>query len=389
MTGGGDSASTLDALLGSRCLVFVGPGGVGKTSTSAAVAIEAAHRGLRTVVLTIDPARRLANALGLPEIGSVEREIEADAFTQVGLTPPKGRLSAMMLDIKEAWDDVVTRYHPDPKERQKLLNNRLYHALSTALAGSQEYMAMEKLHRLAHRTQDRPDLIVLDTPPATHALDFLEAPNRIVEALDNDATKWLLEPRQNSRRLFGAGSGLFIRTIGRFTGIELLEELAELLGAFSLMFDGFRERARAVRALLARDDTCFCIVGQSSSSGRVDVASFAARLRERDLLVGALVLNRATVHPFADGPGDPAGLRQAVASVGGTPDFARRLIENADAALARSQEERAGAEVLVREHQRPVVTVPQLRGDVHDLESLDLLRQALADPSAWLRASPA
>ncbi|MEO1228328.1 MAG: ArsA-related P-loop ATPase [Myxococcota bacterium] len=365
-----------------RSLVFVGPGGVGKTSTSAAVAIEAARRGRRAVVLTIDPARRLANALGLPEIGSVETDIPPEAFQRAGLTPPAGRLSALMLDIKEAWDDVIHRYHPDPVQRQKLLDNRLYHALSTALAGSQEYMAMEKLHRLAHRTEDRPDLIVLDTPPATHALDFLEAPNRIVDALDNDATRWLLEPSKGgrglSRRMFGAGSSLFIKTIARFTGIELLEELAELLGAFSSMFDGFRERARAVKSLLAEPETRFCVVGHPSSVGLVDARSFVERLDERDVHLAAMVLNRATVDPYSEGSADPEGLRRAVASVGGSRSLAERLEAVAEDAARIAREERAGARALAEDFaRRPVVVVPELPRDVHDLESLEQLRRHL------------
>lgn len=375
--------SALGPLLdGARSLVFVGPGGVGKTSTSAAVAIEAARRGRRAVVLTIDPARRLANALGLPEIGSVETIIPPEAFERAGLAPPEGRLSALMLDIKEAWDDVIHRYHPDPVQRQKLLDNRLYHALSTALAGSQEYMAMEKLHRLAHREEDRPDLIVLDTPPATHALDFLEAPNRIVDALDNDATRWLLEPSKRgrgvSRRMFGAGSSLFMKTIARFTGIELLEELAELLGAFSSMFDGFRERARAVRSLLAEPETLFCVVGHPSSAGLADARAFIERLDEREIHLAGMVLNRATVDPFAGSEADPQGLQRAAAQVGAPPSLVARLEQvGADAARAAARE-RVGAKAISEElGGRPLVVVPELPRDVHDLESLERLRQHL------------
>lgn len=390
-------------LSSSRCLVAVGPGGVGKTSTSAALAIEAARRGQRAVVLTIDPARRLANALGLPEIGSVETDVRPEAFARVGLEPPAGRLTAMMLDIREAWDDVVTRYHPDPEGRERLLRNRLYHALSTALAGSQEYMAMEKLHRLSTREEDRPDIIVLDTPPATHALDFLEAPNRIVDALDNDATRWLLEPyrgrKRLSRRVFDTGSSVFVRTVARLTGVELLEELAELLGAFSAMFDGFRERARTVKALLAREDTQFLVVGSPSRVGLADVRGFVERLDERQVHVGAVIVNRCAVDPFETRSEAPQVLRAAIAAAGGPEDLALRLEENAREAAARARLDHEGAVELASElggkgarseaggppngaaPARPVLRVPELRRDVHDLESLEHLRSYLFERS--------
>ncbi len=355
-----------------RCVVCVGPGGVGKTSASAAIAIEAARIGRRTVVLTIDPARRLANALGLPEIGNVETAIGPQAFTAAGLEPPSGKLTALMLDIEEAWDDVLERYHPDPEARRTIRENPLYHALSTSLAGSQEYMAMEKLHRLATREDDRPDLIVLDTPPAQHALDFLEAPSRIVEALDNDATRWLLEPRTGagrlSRRFFDAGSSLFIRTIARFTGIELLEQLAELLSGFSSMFEGFRARARAVKALLSRDDTVFVVVGHPGAPAEVE--GFVATLTERDLAIGAVVLNRGTPRFSLD----PSA--EAVAEASG--DLAECVLDAARTAARKSQTE---AHVAARlENTLPVRLVPELSGEVSDLASLDALRDRLFSP---------
>lgn len=373
---------TMDAVIErTRCLVCVGTGGVGKTSTSAALAIEAARRGKRTVVLTIDPAKRLANALGLPEIGSVEAEVSAEAFRAAGIEPPSGKLTAMMLDIKEAWDDVVTRYHPDPEQRQKLLDNRLYHALSTALAGSQEYMAMEKLHRLAMREEDRPDIVIVDTPPAAHALDFLEAPNRIVEALDNDATRWLLQPYQGkrrlSRRMFDAGSSLFIRTIAKFTGIEILDELAELLGAFSAMFDGFRNRARAVKELLAQEDTVFCVVGAPSETGLADARAFSERLAERELRLAGVILNRVTTDPFSLEPSRREALDAAVAEIGADSGLAERLADNAERFRARAEAQKSGAEALEAAIERPVWTVPELPRDVHDLEGLERVRSSL------------
>ena len=371
-------------LLENRCVVCVGPGGVGKTSTAAAMAMYAAAAGKRTVVLTIDPARRLANALGLSEIGSEERPVSPAAFEKVGLTAPQGRLTAMMLDIKQAWDEVIRRYHPDEDRREKLLSNRLYQAMSTALAGSQEYMAMEKLHALATRTVDPLDVIILDTPPANHALDFLEAPTRMVNALDNDATRWLLEPYKSqgrlSRRIFDAGSTFFIRTISKFIGTEMLEDLAELLVGFQGMFDGFRERAKVVARLLGAPDTAFVVVSTPSPIGVQDADAFVSRLRDRDLRVGAVVLNRGTNDPWPNGRPriDLDELRDTIAQRGGSEALATRLFAAAASDHERAQTEQKAATDLAASFPRaPVVIVPELSQDVHDLRGLSEIRDAL------------
>lgn len=373
------------ALDRARCVVCVGPGGVGKTSTSAAIAMEGAARGRRTVVLTIDPARRLANALGMPSIGNVEREVDAAAFEAANLSPPEGRMTAMMLDIKQAWDDVVTRYHPDPAKRKKLLENRMYVAMSTALAGSQEYMAMEKLYQLASRKEDPLDLIVLDTPPSNHAVDFLEAPSRMLNALDNDATRWLLEPytsrKRFSTKIFDAGSSFFLRTISRFTGAELLQELAELLAGFSGMFDGFKERAKAVSAILGADDTSFFVISTPGAAGAEAARQFSRRLAEHEIHVGAAVLNRATIDPFlGEAVPSPAALEAAVRAAGGTDDLARRLYDEAERARVVAAAHRESAASLVGDVPGPVLLVPQLGRDVHDLVGLHQLRNHLFRP---------
>jgi anion-transporting ArsA/GET3 family ATPase len=373
-------ADFLDPLLESaRCVVCVGPGGVGKTSTSAAIAMQAARLGKRTIVLTIDPARRLANALGLPEIGNEEAEVGERAFAAVGLPKPKGRLTAMMLDIKRTWDDVINRYHPDPERRTKLLANRLYVALSTALAGSQEYMAMEKLYELAVRTEDPLDAIILDTPPANHAVDFLEAPSRMLNALDNDATKWLVEPYKErgriTQKLFDAGSSFFIRTISRFTGAELLDELAELLVGFQGMYEGFRARARATREILEAEDTQFLVVSKPEDRTVVEAGVFRDRLVERGCRVGGIVLNRATFDPFRGATPDPTAFEQELLAANGSSDLSRRLSAVAEAARRAAAKHAAAARMLAdRVEGIPVTLVPELPRDVHDLVGLEALR---------------
>jgi anion-transporting ArsA/GET3 family ATPase len=370
------------AIAAARVVMCVGPGGVGKTSTSAALALHAAATGRRVIVLTIDPARRLANALGLPEIGNEERVISKLAFEAAGLPVPKGRLTAMMLDIKRTWDETVLRHHPDPERREQLLNNRFYQTLSTALAGSQEYMAMEKLHELSARRHDPLDLIILDTPPSTNALDFLEAPSKMIDALDNDATRWLLEPYtargRVTARLFDAGSSLVIRTLGRFTGVEVLQELAELLSCFQGMFEGFRQRARSVRTTLADERTIFLVISAPRPGPLAEARAFRDRLAADHFRVGALILNRAHVDPFgASPPVSIDRIREVISAKGGETSLADRLSSAADLAHRLAKAEASAAAALGREVHLPVVLVPELDRDVHDLKGLEDLRRGL------------
>ncbi|MBK8013446.1 MAG: AAA family ATPase [Deltaproteobacteria bacterium] len=383
-----DAAALATMLRTSRVVVCVGPGGVGKTSTAASIALSAARSGRRSLVLTIDPAKRLANALGLPEIGHVESDVSQSAFRAASLPVPAGRMTAMMLDIKTAWDEVVARHHPDPSGRQRLLQNRLYVALSTALAGSQEYMAMEKLFELSTRREDPLDLIVLDTPPAEHAIDFLEAPSRILDALDNEATRWLVEPFQASGRIskkvFDAGSSFFIRTIARFTGTELLQDLAEMLSEFQGMFDGFRARAQAVRMLLEASDTAFAIIGGPRKDALDAVAAFHERLRQRGARVGMVVFNRVETEVLGPCAGlDEEALAGYVGAAGGTPDLMRRIVRLAEATDARYREEQRRIDALLpRLGDTQVVRIPELGQDIHDLRGLDILARTMFSAEA-------
>ena len=224
-------------------LVCVGSGGVGKTTVAATIALRAAVDGKGSLVCTIDPARRLANALGLDALGNAETPIPAAAFEKAGLQP-KAAMRAMMLDMKRTWDELIERRAP-PDKRDKNLSNRFYQSMSSALAGSQEYIAMEKLWEL--RTQRDYPLIVLDTPPTAHALDFLDAPNRILDFLDNEAAKWLLTPAlaagKVGLKLFNLGSSYVAKTLTKFTGVETLQGLAEFMSSISGMNQDFRERA--------------------------------------------------------------------------------------------------------------------------------------------------
>jgi anion-transporting ArsA/GET3 family ATPase len=321
-------------------------------------------------VLTIDPARRLANALGLPEIGNRETRIADDAFRATGVEPTTAPMSAMMLDIKEAWDDVIQRYHPDPERGRRIAGNRMYQALSTALAGSQEYMAMEKLYQLARREEDPLDRIILDTPPAHHAVDFLDAPHRIIDALSNDATRWLIEPFRRGASGRSIGASFFVRTVSRLTGTELLQQLADMLEAFQAMFDGFQERAKAVRGLLESDETRFLVVSGPSDDGLDEARAFVERLRERSARVGAVILNRA--HLPLELPSDGhSELRAAVHHAGGTDVLVEALVSQARTEARRAAEERERARDLGATLGLPVVVAPELPTDIRDLRGLD------------------
>ena len=382
-----DSTALHETVHRAKVIVCVGPGGVGKTSCSAAIGIHAARQGRRVAVLTIDPARRLANALGLPSIGNEEKDIPRSAFEQVGLEPPKGRISAMMLDIKTAWDRVVQNYHPNPTERDRLLNNKFYRSLSTSLAGSQEYMAMEKLYELVHRKEDPLDLVVLDTPPAASAVDFLDAPSKMLGALDNDATRWVLSSSTSSRgigRLVGISTSLFSRTIGKFTGTEVLDELSVMLQGFSGMYEGFRERARAVSEILGDPRTIFLVVSAPKAGPLRDAEQFARNLMSRQLTIGAFLLNRATYDPFTNPNSelDSAELIEKLQSLGGSDALASLLEREAKFRQSQASREIELVHKLSRSFSGLQTSlVPEFPGDIHDLIGLNLMENKLFSSS--------
>ncbi len=368
------------ALAGKKVLVCLGSGGVGKTTVAAALGLRAALAGQRVLVCTIDPARRLANAMGLTALGNVEARVPDHAFAEAGLAPA-GELHAMMLDVKRTWDDLVTRHAPDPARRDRILRNRLYQQMSAALAGSQEYMAMEKLYELA--TDRDYDLIVLDTPPTAHALDFLDAPDRIIDFLGNDAARSILMPALGAGRLglrlAQFGSSYIARTLARFTGGKLLEDLSEFLAGFQGMYDGFKERAAAVRGLLARPDTGFVLVASPSPISIGEALSLHERLHAEGMPVAGLVANRVTpdLWPGEALPDEAALLAALAAGEPGDAALAGRLART----LAEHQLlARADAAALARLFAAAPVAravVPRLEQDVHELAGLARLAERL------------
>lgn len=375
-----------EALATKRVVTCVGSGGVGKTTTSAALGLRAAMEGRRTLILTIDPARRLANSLGLSALGNVETRIDGAQFERAGLTP-KGELWAMTLDQRRAWDDLVTRYAPNAERRDRILQNRFYRQLSTKLAGSLEYMAMEKVYEL--EKSGAYDLVVLDTPPTAHALDFIDAPNRLVDLFSHDVARRLLEPAMGASRIglsiVNIGSSYVLKTLSRFTGADMLHQLAEFFAAFQGMYEGFKERAAATKALLAGPKTGFVLV-TGPQQHTVDEAIFFAReLQRAGIGVTAAVVNRVHEDPFAEGgahaPNEIAlALAKARVPNEGDPHLADRLATTLHElqVLARRDVREIGR---LRETTgvRSTWVVPRLARDVHDLEGLWRINQALRE----------
>src|SRR3954447_1391420 len=240
----------LDRLVAERkILVCVGSGGVGKTTTAAALGLAGARAGRKTLVLTIDPAKRLANALGLDTLGHDEQEVPLSKLEPIlhhaGGVEKRGSLHAMMLDQKRAFDEVVARYAPDPAARQRIYDNRIYQQISSRLAGSHEYAAMSKLYEIAR--EQRYDLIVLDTPPTATAIGFLDAPDRVSAAIDSPAIQWMVKPYlaagKFSLKAVGMGAAFVMRRLARFVGSAFLEDMARFFVEFNTILAGFRERA--------------------------------------------------------------------------------------------------------------------------------------------------
>ncbi len=258
-----------------------GSGGVGKTTTAAAIAVEAASLGRRACVVTIDPARRLADALGLGELTNEPRRVEGKW---------SGELWALMLDTKTTFDALVTQYATDPAQAERIIANRLYRNVSGALSGTQEYMAMEKLHEL-HAT-GRFDVIVIDTPPTRNALDFLDAPRRITRLLDNRLFRLLIMPTQSYLKLVGAATQRILRTIARVVGAEVVDDAVAFFEAFEGMEQGFRDRAQAVITLLSDDATAFVVVASPRRDATHEAVFFADKLIEAGLGVDGVIVNR-------------------------------------------------------------------------------------------------
>jgi anion-transporting ArsA/GET3 family ATPase len=358
----------LGALLDRHSVVVcTGAGGVGKTTTAAVLAMEAAHRGRRACVVTIDPARRLADAMGLAGLTDTPAPVDG---------PWPGELWAMMLDTKSTFDALVAAHATDAEQAQEILGNRFYRNISGSLSGTQEYMAMEKLYEL--HAEDRFDLVVVDTPPTRNALDFLEAPRRLTRFLDHRLYRILVAPTRGIARAVNLAAQTFLRTVSRVVGAEVVEDAIGFFSAFDGMEAGFRERAASVVELLSDETTAFVLVTAPRRDVVEEAHFFADKLADAGIDVRALIVNR--VHPrFSAAP--MAVLRRRADALSGTAlaPFARNLAEFS--AIAATEE--AHLEGLTgRIGSAPVVRVPFLDTDVHDLAGLDRIAAHLFPDAA-------
>jgi anion-transporting ArsA/GET3 family ATPase len=375
----------LDALVDTRGVVIcAGSGGVGKTTTAAVLALEAARRGRRAVVVTIDPARRLASALGLSTLSDAPTEVHRGHWDAGATAAPSGRLFALMLDTKSTFDRLVLTYSASAEQAQRIYDNRFYRNLASALSGTQEYMAMEKLHEL-HETGEF-DLIVVDTPPTRHALDFLDAPARLLRLLEHPLFRVLMAPTRAGMRAAGFALRTLLRTIARVVGSEVIDDVIAFFRAFEGMEEGFRARAHAVEALIADPETAFVLVTSPQRDAIEEAGYFTARLAERELHVSTLVVNR--VHPrFTDRAASE--LRElARACTGDGPGAAvRALLESLADFQVVATHERAHLDAL-GEHVAPdvVVYVPYLARDVHDFDALAEVGANIFGPDAEIRS---
>ena len=368
---------SLAEVLGShRVVVTVGSGGVGKTTTAAAMAVQAAMDGRKVLCLTIDPARRLANSLGLDEMTTSEQDVPTALFETHGLRC-KGSLSAMMLDTKRTFDDLVERHASNVEARDRILNNQIYKYVASSLAGTQEYMAMEKLHEV--RKDPTWDLVVLDTPPTASALDFLTAPERLIDAIDSPAMRWFLQVFEGAGKeafgLVGRGATVLLRGIGKITGIEFLEQVAEFVSGINDLFGGFKERAEQVSDALRSPEVAFVLVTSPDPLAIGEARFFSDKLQDAGMKREAIIINQ--VHTLIPEPkiseeAQLTELRETLPDSIDAADIYPRLSEALKVERRWAMADRVEVERLNEQvgSDTDIVEVPAFDEDVHDLAAL-------------------
>lgn len=395
-----EPSSSMASLLATReVIVFCGSGGVGKTSTAAAAALTAATRlGGKVLVLTIDPAKRLADALGLEAFGNVARRVPLDVYAELGVEP-QGELWAAMLDTKRSWDELVLRHAPDEATAYRILDNRMYHNVTSRFVQSHDYIAMERLYDV-HASGEY-DLIVIDTPPTRNAIDFLEAPARMAEFFGGRLLRWLTMPYRlgggRGGRVFNAASKPFYQMADRVLGSQFLQDISEFFLNFQSMYSGFSERAQAVEQLLHDRRTTFAVVTTLEGAPLREAELFCRELTARDLDLGALVLNKVLPDYLHSSDGDRAaevfgrdsetmGLELAGLGIDALDDAtanARVLRTLGDSfrryEVVAQREAELRSELTRRSPTSPdvVVSVPAFSADITDARALVRIGEAL------------
>src|SRR5918998_1281744 len=378
--------TSLEPLLAAKEIVICcGSGGVGKTTTAAAAAaMAAAHLGGKVLVITVDPARRLANALGLERFGNVETQVPPELFTAAGVEP-RGELWAAMLDTKQSWDELVRSHAPDAGTRDAILANPLYDNITGRFVQSHDYIAMERLYEI--HASGRYDLIVVDTPPTRNAIDFLEAPERMADFFSSRLLRWLLVPYRS--RLVNAASRPFYQVADRILGSAFLQDIADFFILFQSMYDGFVTRARSVERVLEDRRTTFVVVSTLEPAPVREAEFFVRALTERRLHLGALVLNKVLPDSLLD-PGaavaarrlceEPGAVAAALPPEVGPPATVEPVLRevgqsflNFSVVAAREAATRADLGVAPE----VVATVPYQDEDIVDLDGLRRLGSAL------------
>jgi anion-transporting ArsA/GET3 family ATPase len=395
-----EAGTGLETLLATReVVVFCGSGGVGKTSTAAAAALAAAvHLGGKVLVLTIDPAKRLADAMGLESFGNVARQVSLDEFRDAGIEP-RGELWAAMLDTKRSWDELILRHAPDEATAYRILDNRMYHNVTSRFVQSHDYIAMERLYEV-HASGEY-DLIVIDTPPTRNAIDFLEAPARMADFFGGRLLRWLTMPYRvgsgRGGRMFNAASKPFYQMADRVLGSQFLQDIAEFFLNFQSMYSGFVERAEAVEQLLHDRRTTFAVVTTLEGAPLREAETFCRELSARGFDLGALVLNKVLPEYLLSPDGERAAdvfsrdsdaIAQELAATGAPglddPTATARVLRtladsfrNYEVVARRESELRAELTRLAPPGPEVVVSVPAFPADIDDARALARIGEAL------------